>query len=94
MNKPAYGGSGLPTAYSEIMSERERQDNKFGVQNRSPVQWLVILGEEFGEACQAALHASGIDGSKGISHENYRKELIQVAAVAVAAIECLDKNDA
>jgi len=67
----------------DIMEERARQDAKWGVQNHYPHTWLVILGEEVGEACQAAFEERFAD---------YRKELTQVAAVALAAIECLDRK--
>jgi len=68
---------------SDVKKERDRQDEKWGVQNHAPAFWLVILGEEFGEVCKAIL---GLD-SVGI-----RRELIHVAAVAVAAVESLDRQ--
>lgn len=76
----------------EIMDERERQDTKFGFKrNHSPAEWLMILGEEVGEANKAALerHFNMVcpDGMRA-----YRKELVQVAAVAMAAIESLDRQ--
>lgn len=74
--------------FKDINLERDRQDNKWGVQKHDPFTWMTVLGEEYGEACQASLQAHfGINKSL----DNYREELIQVAAVAVAAIECLDK---
>jgi NTP pyrophosphatase (non-canonical NTP hydrolase) len=74
---------------SEITHEREHQDAKWGVQNHSPIHWCAILGEEVGEVNKAALEAHFAE-SNDLSE--YRKELIQVAAVAVAMIECLDRN--
>ena len=71
----------------EIRAERVRQDEKWGEQNHPPFIWLVVLGEEVGEACEAALEAQY--GGKPLA--NYRAELVQVAAVALAAIECLDR---
>jgi NTP pyrophosphatase (non-canonical NTP hydrolase) len=66
-----------------IKQERVCQDAKWGKQNHPPVVWLTILMEEVGEAAKAILsHDEG----------NYRTELIQVAAVAVAAIESLDRG--
>jgi NTP pyrophosphatase (non-canonical NTP hydrolase) len=67
----------------EIMDERDRQDTKWGVQNHDAYKWLAILGEEVGEVNRAAL-----DGDK----QNYREELIQVAAVAMAMVESLDRG--
>ncbi len=62
-----------------IQDERDRQDAKWGA-NRYLAQetWLTILMEEVGEAAKAALE----DDSGG-----YAEELVQVAAVAVAALE-------
>lgn len=38
-----------------IYKEREKQEYKWGVQNRSPEQWLIILMEEVGESAKAIL---------------------------------------
>lgn len=66
----------------DILEERAKQDAKWGNQYfRTPSGWLAILGEEYGEVCEAVLE----DWSGG-----YRAELVQVAAVAMAAIESYD----
>lgn len=67
----------------EVKEERDRQDRKFGEQPRSltPSLYIPVLGEEFGEVCRAAIEGDS---------KNYRTELIQLAAVAVAAIEDYD----
>lgn len=67
----------------EIRAERARQDKRWGIQNHHPFKWLTIMGEETGEVAKDAL-----EGYRA----GYRKELIQVAAVAVAAIESLDRE--
>lgn len=72
----------------EVLEERYRQEQKWGEQNHSPAEYLMILGEEVGEANKAALEAH----FQGNSLSDYRKELIQVAAVAVAMIECYDRT--
>ncbi len=72
----------------EVQQERERQNAKWGEQNHHPFVWLGILGEEVGEANKAVLDHN-FDGK---TLDNYREELVQVAAVAVAMIECLDRN--
>jgi hypothetical protein len=79
-----------PVVTTDVMLERAKQDVKWGEQNRNPVEWMSILGEEYGEACQAAndLYFATAD----ISTADLRAELIQVAAVAVAAIENIDRN--
>lgn len=76
-------------AVEDILSERLRQDSKWGEQNHTPAFWMLILGEEFGEAQKAALEASFRDDCSWVA---YRQELVQVAAVAIAAIESLDRN--
>ena len=73
---------------SYIAIERKRQDAKWGEQNHDPFHYLTVLGEEYGEACQAALHAR----HGGRHADELRKELVHVAAVAVAMIECLDRG--
>ena len=67
----------------EVINERKKQDEKWGEQNHHPYKWLSILGEEVGEANKAALEGSLL---------RYREELVQVAAVAIAAIECLERE--
>lgn len=71
--------------FEEIKAERKLQDEKWGVQDHTPWYWMTILMEELGEACHA------ICGRK-FDFKEYRKELIQVAAVTVATIESLDRN--
>lgn len=61
-----------------IMDERRRQYEKWGDQIHSRENWMVILGEEFGEACRAVFEKDD---------EEFLKELIQVAAVAAAAVK-------
>ena len=68
----------------EIRLERKKQDEKWGEQNHSPLYWISILVEEVGEAAKEVLENK---------HSNYRQELVQCAAVCVAAIESLDRND-
>lgn len=79
----------------DINGERRRQDEKWGVQNHRPFKWISILGEEFGEVCKAALEVhfkkKYTDDAFVDDYSDYRKELIEVAAVAVAAIENLDR---
>lgn len=67
----------------EVLHERIKQEKKWGKQNHDPLKWNAILGEEFGEVSKAILERD---------RNNYREELIQVAAVAIAAIECLDRS--
>lgn len=76
----------------EVLHERVRQEKKWGPQNHRPADWLMILGEEVGECNQAALEVH-FDYKTGKTYENLREELIQVAAVSVAIVESLDRNE-
>lgn len=83
----------MENIFNEIRQERQRQDAKWGEQNHKPVEWCAILGEEVGEVNKAALEAHFREYYRGTNQlANYREELIQVAAVAIAMIESLERN--
>lgn len=65
----------------EIGTERMRQDNKWGINRPDDGRLMLILAEEVGEVARA---------SQEERITALRKELIQVAAVAVKWIETLD----
>jgi len=73
----------------EVYAERKDQCQKWGLQNHRPADFLMILGEEFGEVSRAALEHH----FHGAALDNYREELVQVAAVAVAMIEAYDRQN-
>lgn len=66
--------------FQMIIAERNRQDEKHGQlpRNFKPELWLTVLVEELGEVARA------IKGKDGF---NYEEELVQVCAVAMAALE-------
>lgn len=66
-----------------IYKELQRQELKWGEQNHSQADWFVILGEEVGEVARAIFEKQT---------DNYREELIQVAAVCMAALENYDRE--
>lgn len=70
-------------ALLDVSDERRRQNAKWGEQNHPLDTWITVLVEEVGEAAQDVL--------KGRIGE-CRQELVQVAAVAVAAIEFIDRG--
>lgn len=77
-----------------IWQERDRQERKWGEQNHHPALWATILGEEFGEFCEAVNETAfenGVHREKG-GYENMMRELTHVAAVAIAAMECLMRH--
>jgi hypothetical protein len=67
-----------------ILTERRVQDEKWGPQdNHTLEKWYTILGEEFGEVGRGILEDDV---------ENIKEELIQLAAVAAAIYEHLDRG--
>ena len=74
----------------DIHKERDRQDSMWGEQNHSPIEWLAILGEEYGEACKGAIKVLNYSNE---DYYEYRDELIHIAATAVAAVESLDRQE-
>jgi len=79
----------------EIWHERNRQDGKWGEQNHDPFVWMTVLTEEVGEASQEALRMRFNEnvGPQTIAKANFRKEMIQCAAVCKATIECMDRKE-
>lgn len=71
----------------EVFMERMRQNEKFGIQRRPWGEWLAILGEEFGESCQAMQFVLGVETVKETDSDNLYEELIHLAAVASAMAE-------
>ena len=67
----------------DVRRERGEQITKWGNQSHIHFKWMAILSEEVGEAAQEILHGH---------RSRLRRELIQVAAVAVAWIEQLDSE--
>lgn len=72
----------------DIRLERCRQIEKWGKQNRDVCEWILILAEEFGEASKEANEVY----FRQKDPLEYRQELVQTAAVCVAAIESLDRG--
>ena len=71
----------------DIKGELLKQLEKWGVQNHEPEYWLAILAEETGEYAEAILnhrHPGGMHPDKDMEDE-----LIDVAASAIAALECI-----
>ena len=87
----------MELVFAQIKAERANQIAKWGDgQNLTPMEYVPILGEEFGEICRSVHDAyfaaqypqiAAVPGD----YSQYRKELIQLATVCVAAIQNLDK---
>ena len=91
----ALSSAGIATpALIDVLEERARQDAKWGVQNHDLRDWRLILGEEMGEFDQALLEGVVFDNGRrdAFTPRKIRYELVQVAAVALAMIECVDRN--
>ena len=85
----ALGFKPIPKTLADITAERSRQDSKWGDQSGNhDATWLAVLSEEVGEVAQAHLH--NVYGGKAAG--TLRAELVQVAAVAVAWIDALDRR--
>ena len=77
----------------EVTRERLAQEEKWGQQNHDDFKWMAILGEEYGEACEAALKSSPHMGEYNATYRlQLRTELIQIAAVAIAHVEAIDRK--
>lgn len=90
------GGEGMSEIQRRVINavllERKRQDSKWGEQNHPPHYWTGILGEEYGELCEAINETVFDNWSDKGGFENMRREAIHVAAVAIGFLECLERN--
>lgn len=86
-----------------VKAERQRQNEKWGIQDHNAVEWIAILTEEVGEASKEAVDFHFCNGEINPKEiplmetqkeriERLRLELIQVAAVAVQAVESIDRQ--
>lgn len=83
-------------ALEAVAYERAMQDAKWGFQDHQLEKWISILGEEFGELCQAVNETVFDNGDnakrcKG-GYANVVLEATQVAAVAVEIIEYMFRH--
>ena len=78
--------------YAQVQAERERQDAKWGGPdhdaNHTAGDWISFIAEHADKALRAEM--GPIDGDADL--DEYRRRLIEVAALAVAAVEALDKQ--
>ena len=79
-------------ALADVLVERMRQDQKWGEQNWDPQTYLSILTEEVGEAAKEANDARWKADPLKTHLDRFRAEMVQVAAVALAMVECLDRG--
>ena len=77
----------ISTVLQEVQHERERQDDKWGGPTeddarKQPTDWVLDIEAYVTWACQ--MHRMGDQGK-------YRRRMMQVAALAVAACESYDR---
>lgn len=79
-----------------VVAERERQIDLWGDQSGNhPYQWMAILGEEYGELCEA-VNETCFQNPKHPERggkPNIVKEAVHVAAVAIAIAEAVLKGE-
>ena len=85
----------------EQQYQRSEQDDRWGVQHLSWVEWMSVLTEEVGELAMAVNHLTWPDSAPespmmpavpSHRHRVARHEATHVAAVAVAIIEHLTER--
>jgi len=76
---------GLSPAVQEVIHERQRQDAKWGGpehdDTHTPADWVSLMDDRLAYPEQA----EGCD--------EYRKDMVEIAALAIAAIESFDRRD-
>jgi len=93
----------MKTVLERVADERKRQDEKWGVQDHNAVEWVAILTEEVGEASKEAVDFHFNNGTEDVNTPASRevqekrikalkKELIQTAAVAIQAVESIERQ--
>ena len=80
----------MQSAIDSVIKERLRQIELWGDQSDNHLfEWMSILGEEYGELCEAVNETcfkNGTHPERG-GDEKIIKEAVHVAAVAVSIIE-------
>lgn len=73
-----------------MTAEFERQDTKWGYpQLHGLFSWLAVIGEEYGEACQAVLQA-GHSGCPGLPEPDYSPAVAELVQTACCCIQMAD----
>lgn len=84
----------LDSILRRIRARRFYQHEKFGQQAHGLTVWLTVMAEEVGEVSRGILTLRSIPAENApvrqASLEHIRSEFVDVAAVAVAAIERID----
>lgn len=70
--------------FNLVDKERKLQEQKWSKKINSTAEWMMILGEEYGEACKEGCN---INLAKSKNRSLFIEEVVQVAAVAFAILE-------
>jgi hypothetical protein len=76
-----------------VIDERERQNKLWGEQNHPAPYWTGIIGEEFGELCEAITetYLIGKHPDRG-GYKNLMKEASHIAATSIQFMEWLKRT--
>lgn len=74
----------------DVIDERERQDEKWGEQNHFTERWATIIGEEYGEMCEA-INEFRFNPTLETEEDIYT-ETIQTMASCMAMLECMERS--
>ena len=69
--------------FDMVLNEHSRQLTKWGVQKVTPAEWIMYLGEEYGELCEAV----GEYEYRNAKKDDVVKEAIQTATLALKIAE-------
>jgi hypothetical protein len=79
-------------AMSDVLAERDAQEERWGEQNHHPAYWLAIMGKQVGQFGSAVLQREwwvDTQAALGIM----RREAVQMTAVGLAIIEAIDRGN-
>lgn len=71
-----------------IIRERKAQNEKWGKQSHTIPEWLMILSEEFGEACKIGNEVYFRNGNM----RQFRQEIIHTGTVTLAILEAIENE--
>lgn len=94
--------------FEDVHDELDRQSDWWPLANLTAERWLLILGSQLGEAQREALallanardvkampreeRTEGVHAAMLGRAAQFRYELVRVAAVAISAVECMDRS--
>lgn len=83
--------------FAEISLERRRQDALYGPMHddqHSPAEWVAIACRHLGLAVDDGQPSSAATDTHGLGSSRFRRQMLRVAAVAIAALEALERRPA